>query len=164
MKRLLPSMVSLLLGWSAVVALAAGASAQAPSTATADADVEVMLAIDTSGSMEEAIEAAKAAANEFVISLPPQVPIGVVTFGDVVNVLTPPTTDRSLLTGLINGITTTGDTALYDAVVTATAQFAPGTEHKVLVLLSDGRDEGSVATLQDASGREVRRTALELDS
>lgn len=149
MKRLMHAMVSLLLGWCAVVAITAGVSAQAPA-APVEADVEVMLAIDTSGSMRRAIEAAKAAANEFVTSLPTQVPVGVVTFGDDVTVLTPPTTDRSLLAGLITGITATGDTALYDAVVAATAQFAPGTEHKVLVLLSDGKDEGSVATLQDA--------------
>ena len=52
---------------------------------------EVILAIDASGSMRPAIGAAKAAANEFVASMPADVRIGVETFGDVVTVLTPPT-------------------------------------------------------------------------
>ena len=43
-----------------------------------------------------------------------------------------------------------GDTALYDAVVTAGQQFTPTAEQKVLVLLSDGKDDGSTATLDEA--------------
>ena len=72
------------------------------------------------------------------------------TFGDDVTVLTPPTTDRGLLTAQINGIVADGDTALYDVVVTASQHFTPAAEHKVLVLLSDGKDDGSTATLDDA--------------
>ena len=43
-----------------------------------------------------------------------------------------------------------GDTALYDVVVTASQHFTPAAEHKVLVLLSDGKDDGSTATLDEA--------------
>ena len=57
--------------------------------------LEVMLAIDTSGSMRHAIEAAKAAANEFVVAMPADVRIGLEAFGDDVTVLSPPTTDRA---------------------------------------------------------------------
>jgi tight adherence protein B len=113
-------------------------------------DVEVILAIDASGSMLRAIDAAKTAANEFVASMPAEVRIGVETFADTVTVLTPPTTDRALLTAQIDSIEASGDTALYDVVVTATQHFTPAAEHKVLVLLSDGKDEGSLATLEDA--------------
>ena len=100
--------------------------------------------------MRPAIDAAKAAANEFVASMPADVRIGVETFGDDVTVLTPPTTDRALLSELINGIVTGGDTALYDVVVTASQHFTPTVENKVLVLLSDGKDDGSTATLDEA--------------
>ena len=82
--------------------------------------------------------------------MPANVPIGVVTFGTSVTVLAAPTTDRATLLEQINGIVANGDTALYDAVVIASQQFAPGTENRVLVLLSDGKDEGSAATLDDA--------------
>src|SRR6185503_14116440 len=108
------------------------------------------LAIDTSASMRPAIDAAKAAANEFVASMPEGVRIGVETFADDVTVLTPPTTDRVLLSELINSIMTGGDTALYDVVVAASQHFTPTAENKVLVLLSDGKDDGSTATLDEA--------------
>ena len=135
----------------AIVAVAATvvpfdvAGAQVPAD-----DVEVILAIDASGSMLTAIDAAKAAANEFVASMPEEVRIGVETFADIVTVLTLPTTDRALVTAQIDSIEVDGDTALYDVVVTATQHFTPTAENKVLVLLSDGKDEGSRATLEDA--------------
>ncbi len=125
----------------------AGASAGAPMPA---ANVEVMLVIDTSGSMSPAIATAKAAAGEFVRSMPAAVPVGLVTFGDSVAVLTPPSTDRAQLAGLIDGIVVDGDTALYDAVIAATQQFTPVVDQKVIVLLSDGEDEGSTASLDAA--------------
>jgi hypothetical protein len=39
-----------------------------------------------------------------------------------------------------------GDTALYDVVVGAASHFTPTVENKVLVVLSDGKDEGSSAS------------------
>ena len=126
-------------------------SEQAHAQATAD-NLEVMLAIDTSGSMRAAMEPAKAAARAFVVAMPAGVRIGLATFGDDVAVLTPPTTDRALLAAQIDGIVAAGDTALYDAVVTASGSFTPAAQHRVLVLLSDGRDDGSTATLEEAFG------------
>jgi tight adherence protein B len=145
MKRVRQFLVALVLSGLAAIAFSAPADAQVPA-----GELEVVLAIDTSGSMRPAIDAAKAAANEFVRSMPPELRIGVETFGDAVTVLTPPTTDRAVLSELINAIVADGDTALYDAVVTAGQQFTPTVEHKVLVLLSDGKDDGSMATLDDA--------------
>ena len=55
-----------------------------------------------SGSMRPAIDAAKAAANEFVASMPADVRIGLETFADDVTVLSPPTTDRALLSEQID--------------------------------------------------------------
>ncbi len=137
-----------------LVALVAGAavpvtiaSAQAPDPR---GDVEVIIAIDASESMERAIGPAKAAANEFVASMPPDLAIGVVTFADTVSVLTAPTTDQALIRQQIDSIVTGGDTALYDVVVLASSSFTPAAEHKVLVVLSDGADEGSTATLEQA--------------
>jgi tight adherence protein B len=146
MKRGRQFLVALALSGLAAVMFPAGAGAQAPA---AD-NLEVILAIDTSGSMRPAIEAAKAAANEFVASMPADVGIGVETFGDVVTVLTPPTTDRALITDQINAIVAGGNTALYDVVVAASQHFTPTVENKVLVVLSDGKDEGSAATLDQA--------------
>ena len=145
MKRGLQFVIPLVLSGLTAVLFSAGADAQAPAD-----NLEVILAIDTSGSMRPAIGAATAAANEFVAAMPAGVRIGVETFGDTVTVLTPPTTDRALITDQINAIMASGNTALYDVVVTASQHFTPTVENKVLVVLSDGKDEGSKATLDDA--------------
>jgi len=145
MTRLPHLFVPILLSGALGILASPHADAQAPV-----GNLEIMLAIDTSGSMRPAIEAAKSAANEFVMSMPAEAAIGVETFGDEVNVLTRPTGDRALLVSLINAIVTDGDTALYDGVFIASQQFTPAAEQKVIVLLSDGKDEGSMAPLEVA--------------
>ena len=134
-----------------VLAAAMTSSVGEPTRAQAPTDsVEVILAIDTSASMRPAIESAKVAASEFVAAMPLDVRIGLETFADEVTVLASPTTDRAVLAAQIGSIVVDGDTALYDVVVGAVDHFTPTVEHKVLVVLSDGKDEGSSATLDDA--------------
>ena len=142
---------AVVLAWIGGVLPSAPTNAQGlPEQPDVVSQLEVILAIDVSESMLPAIEAAKAAAAEFVTAMPADVPIGVETFADSVTVLTPPTTDRDLITLQIESITTGGDTALYDVVVAASQHFTPTSQHKVIVLLSDGKDEGSTATLDTA--------------
>jgi tight adherence protein B len=136
---------AVLLSGAAAGLLGTPAGAQVPPE-----DLEVMLAVDTSGSMRDAIDAAKAAANEFVDAMPPGVRIGIEGFGDTVTVLTRPTTDHAFVKARIDGIVADGDTALYDAVVAASEEFTFGAKQKVLVVLSDGKDDGSTATLDQA--------------
>lgn len=131
-------------------AFSGSARAHAQTTTDAAADVEVILSIDASESMEPALDAAKSAANDFVDAMPDGVRIGVESFADEVEVVILPTADRDAVGAAIDSIETDGDTALYDAVVAARQHFTPETGNKVLVLLSDGMDEGSVATLDDA--------------
>ncbi len=145
MKRRLRFLVPVVAAGITAAAFGTNVEAQVPADS-----VEVILAIDTSTSMRPAIDAAKAAANEFIASMPADIRIGVETFADDVVVLSPPTTDRALLSNQIASISTGGDTALYDVVVGASEHFTPTAEHKVLVLLSDGKDEGSAATLDQA--------------
>ena len=134
-----------------VLTAAMTSSVGEPTRAQAPTDsVEVILAIDTSASMRPAIESAKVAASEFVAAMPLDVRIGLETFADEVTVLASPTTDRAVLAAQIGSIVVDGDTALYDVVVGAVDHFTPTVEHKVLVVLSDGKDEGSSATLDDA--------------
>jgi Flp pilus assembly protein TadB len=145
MTRHLRIIVALVLTALTSSSVGAPARAQEPNES-----LEVILAIDASGSMRPAIEAAKIAASEFVAAMPPDVRIGLETFADEVTVLAPPTTDRALLAAQIDSIVPDGDTALYDVIVGAGAHFTPSVEHKVLVVLSDGKDEGSSATLDEA--------------
>ncbi len=133
------------------LAALATTSASAPVRAQEPTDsLEVILAVDASASMRPALDAAKIAATEFVAAMPPDVRIGLETFADQVTVLAAPTIDRALLAAQIDSIVADGDTALYDVVVGAGARFTPTVENKVLVILSDGKDEGSSATLDEA--------------
>src|SRR4051794_4833368 len=133
LQYLMPLMLS---GLGFVLFTARAADAQVPSDSTLPgANVEVILAIDSSASMRPAIDAAKAAANEFVASMPAGVRIGVETFADDVTVLTPPTTDRGLLSELIDGIEAGGGNSLFHVAVIATHPLTPPLGKKGLVLL-----------------------------
>ncbi|MBM3673591.1 MAG: VWA domain-containing protein [Actinobacteria bacterium] len=113
--------------------------------------MQVVLAIDTSGSMRgPALDAAKAAATQFLQELPITVPVAVVGFGSTPYVVSAFTTDRGALAGAVAGLQATGQTALYDGTAAAARLFS-GPGRRTLVLLSDGKDTASVNSLEQAS-------------
>ena len=115
-------------------------------------DLEVMLLLDTSGSMAGApLESEKAAASEFLSLLPPEVRVGAVAYGSTPTLVAAPSTDRDAVTAGIAPLTADTDTALYDAVIFAAGQFTPEAERRAIVLLSDGEDNVSVASLDAAT-------------
>jgi tight adherence protein B len=145
---------ALLLPLVLVVLFGLAANAQAvdnDSAVTAD-NFEVMLLVDTSASMRQndAIAKARDAATQFGAQMPPNVRIGLVSFGDNVNVVTAPITDRAVLNDGIAGLEAAGSTHLHDALIVTAQSFTPAGAHKAIVLLSDGGDEGSTSTLDDA--------------
>ena len=114
-------------------------------------DLEVMLVLDTSGSMAGApIESEKAAASEFVSLLPAEVSVGVVAYGSTPVLIAAPSTDRQAVTASIAPLQAGTDTALYDAVIFAAGQFTPAAERRSIVLLTDGEDNVSVASVDAA--------------
>ena len=130
--------------------------------------MEVVIVIDTSGSMAgEPLQAATSAALGFVDSLPESARVSLVTFGDEAVARNPMGASRDEVALSLDGLTAVGETALYDAVVTAATQFVAADARHVLVLLSDGGDTVSSATLTEASdaavaaGAEVRAVALQ---
>jgi hypothetical protein len=146
------------------VALFASPAAAADAPVSPD-NFEVMLVVDTSGSMTgHPIEAALGAAEAFVAQMPAGVRIGVESFGREIKVLSVPTVDRAFVTQQIAGLTAGGDTPLHDAVITATRSFTPAAKYKAMVLLSDGGDKGSFASLDAAvaelSGVHVEAVSL----
>ncbi len=112
---------------------------------------DVVLVIDTSDSVQGApLAAAVAAAQAFVKGVPPQVPIGVLTFSDKPAVVQAITGDHQAVLGAIAGISQTrAGTHLFDAVAAATRMFHGTAQHNV-ILLTDGRDVGSAGTLASA--------------
>jgi tight adherence protein B len=128
-----------------------------------------VLSMDVSGSMNEKLPtgiakltAAKQAADSYLKSVPGDVKVGLVSFADKVTVLVPPTTDHVAVRKAVDALTATGATHLYDAVITSVGVLGTTGVRSQLVL-SDGADEGSTATLAKAAGT-VKSSGGSLDA
>ena len=115
--------------------------------------VGVILAIDTSGSMEgEPIAAARAAARSFVEAKRPEDFVAIVTFDDQVRVLQGFTNNTDTLLARIDAIEAAGATLFNDAIIRALEMFAHPSAAQLqpnIILLADGADNGSSATDAD---------------
>jgi tight adherence protein B len=139
----------------------------AVTVASASTDgLEVVLLLDTSGSMNEnnAIGSAKLAAASFLDELPTEVPVGIVAFSDSPSLVSPLTTDRAALLGSIDQLRADGRTSLYDGIIFGSSLFSGATDDRQFVLLSDGGDTASAATLDDALEvtTQVRTNTIEI--
>jgi len=131
----------------------------------------VLLAIDVSPSMiatdvqPTRLAASQAGAKLFLTLLPPQINLGLVTFGGVASLDVAPTTDRAPVATAINDIQLVDSTAIGEAVFTsldAISDFGRATEAAGntppparIVLMSDGSNNKgrSVADAADAAKR-----------
>jgi tight adherence protein B len=116
--------------------------------------LQVVLLLDTSGSMAGApITAAKSAALSFLDAMPAGVEVAVVSFNEDPNVLSPFAVDLDEAESAIRDLEVGSDTALYDALEEGSALFVgEDSDRRILVVLSDGADTASSATLDDAIG------------
>jgi tight adherence protein B len=114
--------------------------------------VAVMLAVDTSGSMEvnDNIARARDAATALVQRMPQGTRLGLAAFSDEPRVIQPLTDNHQQVRQAIARLDAEGDTALYDAVVLGSELLKGEKGQRNLVVLSDGRDEGSRARLEGA--------------
>ncbi len=126
------------------------------------------IVLDVSWSMRgDKLAKAQRAALQFLDVLEPGDEGLVVHFSDSVVVAQELTKDEALLAAAIEGTVAHGGTALYDAVW-RTAKMLEGFEgRRVLVLLSDGRDEaangmepGSLHTLEEAVDQSLRSEVM----
>lgn len=121
-----------------------------------------VLAIDTSDSMKGArFDAAKAAAETYLSSVPADVEVGIVSFDGAVHTVIEPTTDRAAASSAIKGLALAHGTFLYDGVLSAVDQLGDEGQRNVL-LLSDGRDTSKTAV--SAVTRAVKDADVQLDA
>ena len=110
------------------------------------APVSIVLALDASGSMAKAADGVRAAALSFVDALRPEDALSVLLFSDTAAFAHGLTTDRQQSISAVNAYHARGGTALYDGLTDALMRLRQTDGRKVVVLLSDGRDEDNAGT------------------
>jgi VWFA-related protein len=130
--------------------------------------LRIAVVLDTSLSMEgDKLKSAIAAAVEFLNVLEPGDEGLVVTFSDDARIACDLTSNRSEMESAIRKVVAKGGTSLYDAIFKAAERLAEFEGRRVMVVLSDGRDEaasglepGSLHTLEEAQERALRNEVM----
>jgi Ca-activated chloride channel homolog len=108
--------------------------------------MSIVLALDESGSMRKTADAVKAAAKSFVAALRPEDQLAVMRFSDEPVLARDPSTARTEHLMTIDAYAPHGGTALYDAIHEAVSRLKGVDGRRVVVVLTDGRDENSAGT------------------
>lgn len=159
-----------LFGAALFLLILAAARPVAPIPVPADQSA-IILTIDISGSMRSQdvlptrLEAAKAAASDFLNSLPPRVRVGLVAFAGFASLIVPPVTEHMRVAEAIAGLGYARRTAigegLLESVVALPGRVRPGPggalpplpEDRppgIVVLLSDGQSNTGISPLDAA--------------
>jgi VWFA-related protein len=113
--------------------------------------IHAAVALDISASMDKSLDKARQAALEFFQrTIRPKDRAAVVTFNDHPNLTVKFTNDVPALAGGLAGLKAERGTALYDSVIFTLYYFTGIKGQRALLLLSDGKDEGSRFTFDDA--------------
>lgn len=117
-----------------------------------DVPVAIGIVIDNSGSMRDKRPQLERAVLNLIRTSNPQDEIFVVNFSQTPYLDQDFTSDVTLLQAALHQVSTRGSTALYDAVVASTVhlQNNPRLNKKVLLVITDGEDNMSQETLQEA--------------
>jgi VWFA-related protein len=110
------------------------------------APLSAVLLLDASGSMRRDAEAAVAAAKGFVEALPRQDKLALALFADKVDLAHDLTTLRQWTLDAIDKYKASGGTALYDALIVGLEQLKKVEGRRVIIVVSDGRDEDNPGT------------------
>ncbi len=116
--------------------------------------------LDTSSSMAEELDEALAAASRFFDTVvTPKDRAAVITFNHAPQLAVRFTSDPEVLAGGLSGVGAAGGTALYDSLVYALYYFSGVQGKRALVLISDGDDQGSRYSFEEALDY-ARRTGV----
>ncbi|HEX6901430.1 MAG TPA: VWA domain-containing protein [Thermoanaerobaculia bacterium] len=138
-----------------------------------DVPVYAGVLLDASSSMAEGnrLDAAVQGALRFFQQvLTPKDRAAVITFADTPTLAVRFTNQEPVLAGGLSGLKADGNTALYDSLVYALYYFGGVKGKRALVVLSDGKDEGSRYTFNDAleyarrSGVAIYTVGIDLSS
>ncbi|MBK5296844.1 MAG: VWA domain-containing protein [Vicinamibacteria bacterium] len=109
--------------------------------------LEIVVAVDVSHSMTEAMPTLKAAVRTFLTALRPADQVTLLAFNDNIFTLARRATEPALRVRAVERLAPWGGTALFDAMLTALNTVGKQPGRRALVVFSDGEDQNSVATL-----------------
>jgi VWFA-related protein len=116
-----------------------------------DLPIHAAVVLDVSASMEEKLDQARQAALQFMEdTIKPKDRAAVITFNDRPNLTVKFTKDMNALAGGLSGLKAERGTALYDSIVFSLYYFNGIKGQRAMLLLSDGKDESSRFTYEDA--------------
>ena len=116
-----------------------------------DLPIHAGVVLDVSASMEPSIDAAKQAALQFFESaITPKDRAALITFNDRPQLAAKFTNELTELAGGLAGLKAERGTALYDSLIFTLYYFNGVKGQRALLLLSDGKDESSNFTFEDA--------------
>jgi Ca-activated chloride channel homolog len=108
------------------------------------------LLVDSSQSMSRRMDFVRDAARELPAKLRPDDRVSVVPFSTTLGALTGPTLDRDTIAGAIDAINAKGGTAILDCLTQAVRQLRHDQGRQIIVLITDGYDENSHISFDDA--------------
>ena len=115
------------------------------------APLELVLAIDVSGSMKDALPDVQEAARTFLKALGPTDKVTVVAFNDSAFTLAPREADLDARLQAIDKLTAWGGTAVYDVIVRLVGTLSRQAGRRAIVVFTDGEDQNSQASLRDVA-------------
>jgi VWFA-related protein len=127
------------------------------SLAAEDGPLDLVLVIDISGSMEDSLDAVKAAVKRLLSKLRPGDAVTLAGFNDTLFLAAEREKDQQARERAVDLLTSWGGTALYDATVRAIDLVSRDWGRKGIVIFSDGDDRGSLTT-REAAARRVQES------
>lgn len=120
-----------------------------------DVPVEIGIVVDNSGSMRDKRSQVNQAVLNLIRASNPRDEIFVVNFSQSYYLDQDFTSDANLLQTALHQVSSAGSTALYDAIVASAVHLKnnPHLDKKVLLVITDGQDNMSQETLEEASRR-----------
>ncbi|MBV8200205.1 MAG: VWA domain-containing protein, partial [Acidobacteria bacterium] len=116
-----------------------------------DLPIHAVVVLDSSGSMEKALPQARDAALGFLKNtIQPKDRAAVVTFNDHPNISVKFSNDLDILAGGLAGLKAERGTSLWDTIIFTLFYFNGVKGQRAILLLTDGRDESSRFTYDDA--------------
>ena len=118
-----------------------------------DVPLEIIVAVDVSGSMKDAMPKVKESVKKFLNAIKPTDRVTVLGFNDSVFTLARPTVDLATRLKAIDRIAPWGGTALYDVIVQAIDLLGRQTGRRTLIVFTDGEDLNSRVPIEVAERR-----------